>query len=84
MPPLGSVKALHYLFVSHRQEVAKGKRTLAMYDISPAQFRGIPVRRVVVELPEEEKERLAPRENGPDLEYVCLLSKCVYGHSGRQ
>ena len=31
-----------------------------------------------VELPNEEKERLA-RENGPDLDYVGLVRKCMYG-----
>ena len=36
------------------------------------------MRRVFVELPDEEKERLA-RENGPDLEYVGLLRKCMCG-----
>ena len=69
MPPLESVKAL--FSVSHSQEEAKGKRTLAMYEISCVHFHGVPVRRVFVELPDEEKERLA-RENGPDLEYVGL------------
>ena len=69
MPPLESVKkSVVSLFVSHYQEEAKGKRTLAMYDISRAHIHGVPVRRVrrvFVELPDEEKERLA-RENGPD------------------
>ena len=36
------------------------------------------MRRVFVELLDEEKERLA-RENGPDLEYVGLLRRCMYG-----
>ena len=35
-------------------------------------------RRVFVELPDEEKERLA-RESGLDLEFVGLLRKCMYG-----
>ena len=47
-----------------------------MYDISSAHFYEVPVRRVVVELPDEEKERLA-RENGNDLEYVGSLRKCM-------
>ena len=66
MHSLESMKALLSLFVSDNQEEAKDKRTLAMYDISRTHFHGIPVRQVVVELPDEEKERLA-RENGPDL-----------------
>ena len=78
MPPLESVKALLSLFVFHSKEEATGKRTLTMYYISRAHFHGIPVRRVFVELPDQEKERLA-RENGPDLEYVGLLKKCTYG-----
>ena len=78
MPPLESVKALLSLFVSHSREKAKGKRTLAMYDISRAHFHGAPVRIVFVELPYEEKELLA-RENGHDLEYVGLVRKCRYG-----
>ena len=49
-----------------------------MHGISCAHFHGIPVRRVVVELPHEEKERLA-RENGHDLEFVGLLRKCMRG-----
>ena len=49
-----------------------------MHDISRAHFHGLPVRRVFVELPDDEKERLA-RENGPDLEYDGLLRKCMYG-----
>ena len=66
MPPLESVKkSVVSLFVSHYQEEAKGERTLAMYDISRAHIHGVPVRRVFVELPDDEKERLA-RENGPD------------------
>ena len=36
MPPLESVRALLSLFVSHNEEKAKGKRTLAMCDISRA------------------------------------------------
>ena len=36
-----------------------------MYDISRAHIHGVPLRRAFVELPDEEKERLA-RENGPD------------------
>ena len=54
------------------QEDTNNKRTLAMYDISRAHFHGVPVRRVPVELPDEDKERLA-RENGPDLENLGLL-----------
>ena len=50
MPPLESGRALLSLFVSHSQEEAKGKRTLAMYDISGTHFHGVPVRRVFVEL----------------------------------
>ena len=69
---LWKVLALLSLFVSHNQEEAKGKRTLAMYDISRAHFHGVPVRRVPVELPDEDKERLA-LENGPDLENLGLL-----------
>ena len=45
MPLLESVKALLSLFVSDNQEEAKGKRTLAMCDISRAHFHGVPVRR---------------------------------------
>ena len=78
MPPLESVKALVSLFVSHCQDNAKGKRTLALYDISRAHFHGVPVRRLFVELSEEEKERLA-RENGHDLEYFGWLRKCICG-----
>ena len=33
MPPLESAKALLSLFVSNNQQEAKGKRTLAMYDM---------------------------------------------------
>ena len=77
MPPLESVKALLSLFVSHSQEEVKGKGTLAC-DISRAHFHEVLERRVFVELPDEEKERL-PRESGLDLEYVGLLRKCMYG-----
>ena len=77
MPLLESVEARFSLCVSHYQEEAKGKRTLAMYDISRAHFRGIPVRRVFVELPDEESERLA-RENGLDIEDTGLLRKCMH------
>ena len=78
MPTLESVSALLSLFVSHSQEETKGKRTVAMYDISRAHFHGVPVRRLFVELPDEEKGCLA-RGNGTDLEYVGLLRKCMYG-----
>ena len=78
MCPLESVTAPLSLFVSHNLEEATGKGTLAMYDISRAHFHGMPVRRVFVELPDEENVRLA-RENGLDLEYVGLLGKCMYG-----
>ena len=78
MPLLERGKALISLCVSHSQEEAKGKRTLAIYDISLPHFHGVPVRRVFVELLDEEKERLAG-ENGPDLEHVGLLRRCMYG-----
>ena len=78
---LWKVLALLSLFVSHNQEEAKGKRTLAMYNISRAHFHGAPVRRVCVELLDEEKERLA-RENGPDLKYTGLLKKVHVRHGG--
>ena len=55
MPPLESVKALLSLFISHIQEEAKGNQTLAMCDISRAHFHGVPLRRVFVELPGDEK-----------------------------
>ena len=44
---LETVKAPLSLFVSHNQEEEKGKRTLAMYDISRAHFHGVPVRSVL-------------------------------------
>ena len=44
----------------------------------PCAFPGVLVRRVVVELPDEENERVA-RENGLDLEHVGLLRKCTCG-----
>ena len=75
MPSLESVQALLSLF---SQEETKGKRTLAIHDISRAHFHVLLVRRVFVEMPDEEKERLT-RESGPDLEHVGLLRKCVYG-----
>ena len=56
---------------------AKRKRTLAMFDISRAHFRVAPVQRCFVELPDDEKERLA-RENGHDLEHVGLQRKCMH------
>ena len=58
MPLLESVKAFFSLslFVSHTQEEAKGKRVLAMYDISRAHFHGTPVRR--------EKKRTLGRGEG--------------------
>ena len=57
LPPPESVKALLSLFVSHSQEEAKGKRTLAMCDICRAHFHGVPVRRVFVELLDETCEQ---------------------------
>ena len=54
---LESVKALLSLIVFHTQEEAKGKRTLAMYDLSRAHVRGVPVRRVFVELRTGRKRR---------------------------
>ena len=72
------MKAVLSLFVSYSQKEAKGKRTLAMDDISRAHFYEVPVSRVFVEIPAEEKERLA-RKNGNDLEYVGLLRKCMNG-----
>ena len=76
MPPQESVKALLSLFVSLCQEEAKGKPTLATYDISRAHFHEVPVRRAFVELPREEKERLT-REEGNTLDG--LLRKYIYG-----
>lgn len=73
MPPLESVKMLLSLFVAHNQEETKGARTLAMYDISRAHFHGVPVRRLFIELPEEERERHV------DKDYVGLLKKSMYG-----
>ena len=52
-----------------------------MYDISRAHFHV--VRRAFVELPDEEKEKLA-RENGLDLEPVGLLKKVHAWHGGRE
>ena len=52
LPPLESVKTLLSLFVSHSREEAKGNRTFAMFDIGRAYFRGVPERRVFVELPD--------------------------------
>ena len=43
IPPLEGVRALLSLFVSHSQEEAKGKRILAMCDISRAHFHGASV-----------------------------------------
>ena len=78
-PPLESVNALLSLFVSYNQEEEKGQRTLAMYDVSRAHFHGVPLRRVFVELPNEEQERLA-RENGPDqANTLACWKKCLYG-----
>ena len=42
-PPLESVKAILSLFVSYSKKEAKGKRTLAMDDISRAHFHEVPV-----------------------------------------
>ena len=53
------MEALLSLIVSHSQEEANGKRTLAMYDISRAHVHGVPVRRVFMKLPDGEKESLA-------------------------
>ena len=77
MPPLESVKrfALLSLFVSHNQEEAKGTRTLAIYDISRAHFHGKSVRRVFVELRDDEKERLA-REKCTRSRTRWLAEKC--------
>ena len=52
MPPLDSVKS---------QEEAKGKCTLTMYDICRAHFHGVPVRRLFIDLSDEEKETLAEK-----------------------
>ena len=57
------MEALLSLIVSHSQEEANGKRTLAMHDISRAHVHGVPVRRVFMKLSDGEKESLA-RENG--------------------
>ena len=60
MPPMESVKAHFSLSVrlpQSRRCRKDCKRFLAMYDISRAHFHGVPVRRVVVELPDEERER---------------------------
>ena len=74
MPPLEAVKALLSIFVGHCQEVTKDNRALAMYDISRAHFHGVPVRRLFIELPEEEKEDVT---DGKD--HAGLLQKSMYG-----
>ena len=78
MPPLESVEALLSGFDSHSHDEAKTKQTFVMYDNSRAHFHGGPVRRLFVELLDEEKEWLA-RERGHKLEYVGLLRKCTCG-----
>ena len=77
MPPLEMVKGTPIsLFVSHGQEEAKGKRTLAMYNVIRAHFHGALVRGWFVELPGEEKDRLALE--GHNIKYVVFLRKCMY------
>jgi hypothetical protein len=74
MPPLEGMKALASIFVGHCHEADKGRRHLAMYDISRAHFHGTPLRRLFIELPAEEQEDI---KDGGD--YVGLLLKTMYG-----
>ena len=78
MPPLETVKAPFSLFVSHSHQEEKGKRTLAMYDISRAHVHGVPVRRVPVELRTRRKRGSHVRT---DLIWNTLacMGKCMYG-----
>ena len=78
MPPLESKCENTPLSVRPSQS-GRGEKQAnpCKYDISRAHFHGVPVRRVFVELPDEEKVRLA-RDNVHDLEYVDWLS-CMYG-----
>ena len=59
MPLLESVEALLFLFVSHSQEEAQGKRTPCNVRHQPCALPWTPVRMMFVELPDEEVERLA-------------------------
>ena len=77
MPPLEAVKALLSIFVGHCQEATKGNRALAMYVISRAHFHGVPVRRLFIELPEEEKEDVT---DGKD--YVGIAAEVHAWHGG--
>eukprot|EP00971_Amphidinium_carterae_P339978 6478084-Amphidinium_carterae.1 len=76
MPPLEGLKCLLSLFVGHSVDMGT-QRTLAFYDISRAHFHGVPLRRIFVELPDEELEEL--RASGDDTPYVGLLRKTMYG-----
>ena len=72
MPPLESVRTLLSLFVRLSQSMrGEGQANPCNVRHQPCTLSGVPVRRVFEALQDEEKERLA-RENGPDLEYVCM------------
>ena len=77
MPPLECLKALLSIFVGHVHEGNRGKRSLLMCDVSRAHFHGVPLRRLFIELPDEEKERI--RRSGDEGDYVGLLLKTMYG-----
>ena len=82
LPHLKRVKVLHSLFVCHSQEEAKSKRVFEQYDISRGHFHEIPVRRVFVEIADEERE-VHTREktwNGKRL----VAEKMHVCHSGRK
>ena len=80
LPPLNSSSSgLLSLFVAHSHGEAKGKQTLAMYDISSAHFHGVPLRRLFVELPDDEKEQPASEKGCGQSESVAWLKKCRYG-----
>ena len=84
MPLLESVNAFFSLSSTppESQEETTDKQTLAMYDISRADFHRAPVRRVFVEPPDEEKESLAPEKKHSGIRW--LAEKVHVCHSGRQ
>ena len=63
------------------RSVAKGKRTLAIYDISRAHFRGVPARRVFVDLPREEREARTRERTGSGIRWLAVLVRACLAQS---
>eukprot|EP00971_Amphidinium_carterae_P160274 3177338-Amphidinium_carterae.1 len=54
MPPLEALRVLLSVFVGHSRS---SQRVMVFFDISRAHFNGVPLRRLFIESPDDERER---------------------------